>query len=99
MQPILWALSIGLAFSPLERTEEAGPKPIAVPFELLPTKHIAVQVRINGKGPYRCHLRHWCTCAALGKPRGQRERRPGRRERRRQSSACLAAPDSFRSRS
>ena len=53
MQPILWALSIGLAFSPLERTEEAGPKPIAVPFELLPTKHIAGSLRINGKGPYR----------------------------------------------
>jgi membrane-associated protease RseP (regulator of RpoE activity) len=53
VQPIIWALSIGLAFAPLERTDETGLKPIAVPFELLPTKHIAVQVRINGKGPYR----------------------------------------------
>ncbi|HEV3258471.1 MAG TPA: PDZ domain-containing protein [Gemmataceae bacterium] len=30
-----------------------APKPMAVSFELLKTKHIAVQVKINGKGPYR----------------------------------------------
>ena len=53
MQAIAWALSLGLAFAPLEKAEEPDTKPIAVPFELLPTKHIAVQVRINGKGPYR----------------------------------------------
>jgi hypothetical protein len=34
-------------------TEDASGKPVTVPFELLPTKHIAVQLRINGKGPYR----------------------------------------------
>ena len=28
-------------------------KPIVVPFELLKSKHMAVQVMINGKGPYR----------------------------------------------
>ena len=27
--------------------------PITVPFELLKSKHMAVQVMINGKGPYR----------------------------------------------
>jgi membrane-associated protease RseP (regulator of RpoE activity) len=53
VQPVVWALGIGLAFAPAEKAEESGAKPIAVPFELLPTKHIAVQVRINGKGPYR----------------------------------------------
>jgi membrane-associated protease RseP (regulator of RpoE activity) len=34
-------------------TEDALAKPVTVPFELLPTKHMAVQLRINGKGPYR----------------------------------------------
>jgi membrane-associated protease RseP (regulator of RpoE activity) len=34
-------------------TEDAAAKPVTVPFELLPTKHMAVQLRINGKGPYR----------------------------------------------
>jgi membrane-associated protease RseP (regulator of RpoE activity) len=29
------------------------PEPLSVPFDLLQTKHIVVQVRINGKGPYR----------------------------------------------
>src|SRR5258708_6080297 len=28
-------------------------EPVKVPFELLKTKHIAVMVKINGKGPYR----------------------------------------------
>jgi hypothetical protein len=28
-------------------------KPVTVPFELIQTKHIAVQIKINGKGPYR----------------------------------------------
>ncbi len=28
-------------------------KPAAVPFEMLPTNHMLVTARINGKGPYR----------------------------------------------
>src|SRR5947207_6126807 len=28
-------------------------EPVVVPFELIQTKHIAVQIKINGKGPYR----------------------------------------------
>jgi membrane-associated protease RseP (regulator of RpoE activity) len=32
---------------------EADSKPVAVPFDLLITKHIVVQIKINGKGPYR----------------------------------------------
>ena len=28
-------------------------KPVAVPFELLKSRHMAVEVKINGKGPYR----------------------------------------------
>ncbi|MER3417162.1 MAG: serine protease [Gemmataceae bacterium] len=29
------------------------PRPVTVPFELLPTMHFAVQIRVNGKGPFR----------------------------------------------
>jgi hypothetical protein len=35
------------------RADDAKDKPVAVPFELLKTKHMAVMVKINGKGPYR----------------------------------------------
>jgi len=49
---ILAALAVFvLAF--VARAEEPSSKPITVPFELLKSKHIAVQVKINGKGPYR----------------------------------------------
>jgi len=34
------------------RADDA-PQPAVVPFELLPSRHMAVQVKINGKGPYR----------------------------------------------
>lgn len=37
---------------PLAATQ-ADEKPIVVPFELLSTGHMAVQVKVNGKGPYR----------------------------------------------
>jgi hypothetical protein len=32
---------------------ETLPRPATVPFELLPTRHMAVQIKVNGKGPYR----------------------------------------------
>jgi membrane-associated protease RseP (regulator of RpoE activity) len=32
---------------------DAAAKPITVPFELLKTGHMTVQVKVNGKGPYR----------------------------------------------
>jgi len=35
------------------RADEAKSKPIKVPIEVLKTKHLAIQVKINGKGPYR----------------------------------------------
>ena len=35
---------------------EAAPKPVVVPFELLPTGHMAVMVKVNGEGPYRLIL-------------------------------------------
>lgn len=35
-----------------EGAKEAG-KPVVVPFELLKSRHMAIRVKINGKGPYR----------------------------------------------
>lgn len=35
------------------RAADAPAKPVKVPFELLTSKHMAVNVKINGKGPYR----------------------------------------------
>lgn len=32
---------------------EVPAKPVVVPFELLRTKHIAVKIKVNGKGPFR----------------------------------------------
>ena len=48
------SVTLGLLFlSPaLVRADEA-PKAFSVPFEMLPTQHMAVKVKINGKGPYR----------------------------------------------
>ncbi len=34
-------------------TEVDKPKPATVPFELLKTMHMVIQIKINGKGPYR----------------------------------------------
>src|SRR5262249_22165281 len=31
----------------------ADAKPVVVPFELLKTRHMAVSIKVNGKGPYR----------------------------------------------
>jgi membrane-associated protease RseP (regulator of RpoE activity) len=42
-----------LAAAPPVRAEHRKSKPVTVPFELLQTKHMAVMVTINGKGPYR----------------------------------------------
>lgn len=40
-----------VALNDLGADDAAAPR--SVPFELLPSKHMAVQVKINGKGPYR----------------------------------------------
>jgi hypothetical protein len=42
--------------APSDKTAEekqAAEKPVTVPFELLKSRHMAVEVKINGKGPYR----------------------------------------------
>jgi hypothetical protein len=36
-----------------DKTAGAEVKPAIVPFEILKTKHMAVQIKVNGKGPYR----------------------------------------------
>jgi hypothetical protein len=53
-------LLAGLAFLAPAAPAQAPPagakadgKPVVVPFELLPSRHMAVQVTVNGKGPYR----------------------------------------------
>ncbi len=38
------------AVKPLEKT---GEKPVVIPFEMLKSGHMAVAVKVNGKGPYR----------------------------------------------
>ena len=45
------AVGLGPVFSPAVRAE--APRPVTVPFELLKTKHMVIQIKINGKGPYR----------------------------------------------
>ena len=35
------------------RRPRRGAQPVVVPFELLPSGHMAVMVKVNGKGPYR----------------------------------------------
>jgi hypothetical protein len=38
---------------PKEPAPKADDKPIVIPFELLKSRHMAIQVKINDKGPYR----------------------------------------------
>lgn len=49
------ALAVSQPPAPPEKVEKAraDDKAIVVPFELLKSRHMAVQVKINGKGPYR----------------------------------------------
>src|SRR6516162_7217531 len=39
--------------APEKNQPKLDDKPIVVPFELLKSRHMAIQVKINGKGPYR----------------------------------------------
>src|SRR5947209_14572185 len=42
-----------LALSVPARADTADVKPVAVPFQLLKTKHMVVLITVNDKGPYR----------------------------------------------
>ena len=58
MKRLLPAVVALLALASLARAEtppksETTAKPVTVPFELLKSGHMAVQVNVNGKGPYR----------------------------------------------
>jgi membrane-associated protease RseP (regulator of RpoE activity) len=52
---VFLCLSAAVTASPVraDKTVSAEPKPAVVPFEILKTKHMAVQIKVNGKGPYR----------------------------------------------
>lgn len=39
--------------APKKEPLKADDKPIVIPFELLKSRHMAIQVKVNGKGPYR----------------------------------------------
>jgi hypothetical protein len=49
--PLAGLLLLALAL-PL-RADAPETRAVTVPFELFPTKHIAVKIKVNGKGPYR----------------------------------------------
>jgi len=58
MKRLLFAPALLLVlFAPAVRADapkvEAPAKPVVVPFELLPSGHMAVMVKVNGEGPYR----------------------------------------------
>jgi len=47
------AILVLLAALPARADDLQGAKPVVVPFELLKTKHMTIDVKVNGKGPYR----------------------------------------------
>jgi hypothetical protein len=47
---LLWT---GYSSADAPAKAESTPKPVIVPFELLRSGHMTVQVKVNGKGPYR----------------------------------------------
>lgn len=49
---LLAALAAGTAAA-ADDAPKADAKPVTVPFELLRSRHMAIQVKLNGKGPYR----------------------------------------------
>jgi hypothetical protein len=49
---LVFFLFLGLV-RPLNADDLKLEKPVAVPFELLKTKHMTVMIKVNGKGPYR----------------------------------------------
>jgi hypothetical protein len=52
MKPLATLLCLALLAGPLWADEKAA-APVTVPFELIKSQHIVVQVKVNGKGPYR----------------------------------------------
>jgi hypothetical protein len=52
MRRTLFSLGLVLAVALPARAQEA-PKPVVVPFETLPSGHMTIMVKVNGKGPYK----------------------------------------------
>jgi hypothetical protein len=52
MKYLTITLALLVAVAP-SRADKPAPKPVAVKFDLLTTKHMVLQIKINGKGPYR----------------------------------------------
>jgi PDZ domain/Aspartyl protease len=50
---LLLLLALALCPRPAGAEDNIEPKAVTVPFELLKTQHMTVQIKINGKGPYR----------------------------------------------
>lgn len=50
--PLVVLITAGLCFAGQDDAEPA-PKPAVVKFEMLPSNHMVVQTKVNGKGPYR----------------------------------------------
>lgn len=48
----LLAALLALPLAAAERTDKAD-KPVVVPFEMLTSGHMAIRVKVNGKGPYK----------------------------------------------
>jgi len=54
MRRLLWTICLVPALAlPLFADEKPKAAPVKAPFEILKSKHMAVQVKINGKGPFR----------------------------------------------
>jgi hypothetical protein len=53
MNRCLWACSFLLAAALPATADTTPPRSVTVPFQLLLTKHMVIQIKINGKGPYR----------------------------------------------
>jgi membrane-associated protease RseP (regulator of RpoE activity) len=52
MKRLFFAPALLLAAALAARAEDA-PKPVVVPFEILPSGHMTVMAKVNGKGPYK----------------------------------------------
>ena len=53
MKRVLAILAVFALLGPARADEKNRSKAVTVPFELLKSRHMAIQVKINGKGPYR----------------------------------------------
>src|SRR5262245_64195036 len=47
------AAALLVLFAAVARADEPDGKPVKVPFDLIKTQHMTVQVKVNGEGPFR----------------------------------------------